>query len=153
MNKELVWMALPITGLLSQIGGTWWKGARRFIIPVLSVGLLWLFTGYVEWAVIFMAIHLWAAYSLPITKFGDSIPNDWRNWLWLPFWGVFLCSSVLWLNWHYWPSCVITGLIMAILVVLSNIKQTAQWFQWKWIEMFIGMLPLFPLCFLITLQP
>ena len=152
MNKELAWMLLGPIGLLSQFGGTWWKSYRRHIIPVMSVAWAWFFVGFFK-EYIPMAIHLALGFTNPITKFGDSIPNDWRNWLWLPFWGVFVCSSALWLNWHYWPVCLICGLLLATLVALSNIKATARWFPWKMVELFEGILPIMPLCYFITLQP
>jgi len=151
MKLELVWMMLPLTGVLSQIGGYCWKAARRYGIPVVALVFVGITLG-VDFLCFIMAVHLWASYCLPVTLFGDSIPGDWRNWLWLPVWGVFMCSSVLWLNWLYWPVVLICGLLMALLVVLSNIKATAKWFQWKFCELGQGLFPLMPLCYLITQQ-
>jgi len=153
MENELCWMVLPVAGLLSQMGGKWWKAYRRYFIPIIAVATGWISTGNFYFGWIFMMLHLWGAFSLPITLKGDSIPEHTINQLWLPVWGVLLCSSVLWLNIHYWLIAVICGLLLAILVFLSNIPTTAKYFQWKFVELFGGILPLVPLCFLITLQP
>jgi hypothetical protein len=153
MSEELCWLVLPLVGLLSQIGGTWWKAARRYFIPLVTVGLLQLFLG---WDILYvpLALHMYGAFTLPITKFGNSIPGDWRNWLWVPFWACVLCSPVLWLSMHTYiiVSLVCAGILTGM-VILSNVRATAKWFQWKLVEMFEGMLPLIPICYLITLQP
>ena len=152
MNTELCWLLLPIAGLLSQLGGTWNKAFRRYGIPLAVVITLGIFMG---WRAIYIltAVHLWGAYCLPITKFGDNIPDDWRNWLWIPFLCIFMCSSVLWLNWqHYWPSCLVCGVLLSLLMILSNIQETAKYFPWKMVEFFEGVLSVIPICYLITLQ-
>ena len=153
ISKELCWMVLPITGLLSQLGGTFWKAYRRYFIPIIAVATGWYFTGNFYYGWIFMAIHLWGAFCLPITLKGDSIPEHLINQLWLPIWGLLVCSSALWLNTSYWLVAVVCGLLLAILVMLSNVPATAKYFQWKWIECMQGMLAVFPLCIVITLQP
>ena len=153
LSTEMCWLVLPIVGLLSQLGGTFWKGYKRFIIPIVAVVTAWLFIGHFYWGFIPMALHLWGAFCLPVTLKGDSIPKHLVNQLYLPIWGILLCSSALWLNIHYWLVAVICGLLLAILVFLSNMPKTAKYFQWKYCEMFIGMLPLIPLMYVITLQP
>lgn len=153
MNNELCWLVLPVAGLLSQMGGTWWKAWRRYFIPIIAFATLWIFTGNFYWGAIFMTLHLYGAFCLPITKFGDSIPDDWRNQIWLPIWGILLCSSILWLHLGYWLICITSGLLLAILVLLSNTPKLAKYFQWKFVEFFEGFLPLIPLCYFITLQP
>ena len=152
MNKELCWLILPLVGLLSQIGGTWWKAARRYFIPLVSVGMLWIWLGDFWYAFIPLAFHMFGAFTFPITKFGDSIPGDWRNWCWVPFWACVLCSPVLWLSFHYWHLALNCAGLLTLLVMLSNFKPTAKYFQWKLVEMFEGILPLIPICYLITLQ-
>jgi len=153
MSKEMVWLILPIAGILSQLGGSPYVGKwiRRYGIPIISVATAWLFIGYFYWGFIPMALHLWGAFCLPVTLFGDSIPKDWRNWAWLPVWGIIMCSSILWLSFSYWLVAVICGIIVASLVMLSNIPKMAKYFQWKYVEM-CYFLALVPLCYFITLQ-
>lgn len=151
ISKELCWMILPIAGLLSQMGGTWEKALRRYLIPIIAGTTLWYFTGW-NLGIVLMVLHLYGAFCLPVTLKGNSIPKYTINKLWLPIWGILLCSSILWLNWHYWLVSVICGLILASLVMLSNCKPTEKWFQWKFCEMFEGILALVPLCYLITLN-
>lgn len=150
MKTELCWMLLPVTGLLSQIGGTWWKAARRLLIP-LAMGLTYvLFAGW-SWLLLPMVLLQWGAFSLPVTKFGNSIPGDKRNWLWLPLWGLLIASPSLVLNVSVWPAALTLGLFLAILVVLSNIRTTAHYFQWKAVELVEGLVPATVLCLAITL--
>jgi len=153
MNQELCWMVLPITGILSQIGGTWFKWARRYVIPVVAAGMVWYFTGHFYWQLIPMMLGMYGAFCLPVTLKGDGIPEHWLNWLWLPLWGILICSGVLWLHLGYWLISLTFGLFLAILVALSNVPACAKFFQWKMVEFFEGVLPLIPLCYFITLQP
>ena len=155
MTKEMIWLILPIAGLLSQLGGSPYIGkwVRRYVIPIISVLALWYFTKVFYWGYIFMALHLFASFCLPVTKFGDSIPGDWRNWLWLPVWSIFMCSSIIWLSFDYWLICVVCGILLLIVVVLSNTPKTAKYFQWKLCEFIQGALSITPLCYFITLQP
>jgi hypothetical protein len=142
-------MVCGITGLLSQIGGTWWKGARRFIIPLLMGATAWMFMGW-SWWILAMVLTQWGAYSMPVTAFGDSIPGDWRNWFWLPCWGLLLCASPIWLGKEVILHATALGLLIGLFVALSNIKATAKIFQWKMVELFEGIFPAMVLCYLIT---
>ena len=148
---EVCWLSLPIVGMLSQIGGTWWKAARRYGIPLIAVGMMWMFTGF-DLRLIPMGLHMFAAFCMPVTKFGDSIPGDWRNWVWIQVWGALLCTPVIWLSMQYLVPALVCGALLTTMVALSNIKCTAKWFQWKFVELFEGILPLVPLCYLITLK-
>jgi len=153
MNNEMCWLVLPIVGLLSQLGGTFWKGYKRFIIPIVAVATAWMFIGHFYYGFIPMMLHLWLGFTLPITLKGNSIPEYTINKLWIPLWAIFLCSSALWLNTIYWLVAVICGLLLAILVFLSNMPKTAKYFQWKGVELFEGIFSLIPLMYVITLQP
>lgn len=150
MKTEYCWFLLGITGLLSQLGGTCCKSYRREFVSLAMAGTWIMFQGF-TWNVLLFAVSQDIAFRMPFTKFGDSIPNDWRNWLWLPLWGVFICGQVLILNWHVWPATMICGALLALLGVLSNIKATARFFQWKMVEMAEGLLPAVVLCYAITL--
>ena len=149
-DLELIWLLVPLAGLLSQIGGTWWKGARRFIVPLLLGASAWIFGGF-SWLIIPMVIAQFAVFTMPFTLKGNGIKEHWFNWLWVPLWSVLLCSPPLILNYHVWPATLILGAILAILCILSNLKATERWFQWKLCEFMIGACPATVLCFAITL--
>lgn len=151
MKTELCWMVVPITGLLSQIGGTWWKASRRFLIPIIMATTWVVFAGW-SWAVPAMMVCQWGAFTLPVTLKGDSVPNNgWFNWVWLYIKGILTSLSPLVFNLDLWPITVILGLTYGLMVTLSNIPATAKYFQWKLVELFHGMFPLIVLCFAITL--
>lgn len=150
MNIEIIWFLVPICGLLSQIGGTWAKWVRRYLIPVLMGVMVFMFKGF-TWNIFPMVLAQFAVFTLPFTLKGDGIPENPINWLWLPIWGVLLCSPPLILNWHVWPATVILGLFMAVLGALSNVKTVANWFQWKLVEAFEGIFPAIILCLSVSL--
>ena len=151
MDKEFCWMILGITGLLSQIGGTWAKWARRYIIPILIAGMAWYYIGF-QWKLIPMMLMMYGVFCLPITLKGNGIPDHWVNWIWIPMWAILLCSSVLWLNIYYWECSIICGILLSTMVILSNINLTQKYFQWKMVEFFEGVFPIIPICYLITLH-
>lgn len=150
MEREYCWFLLGICGLLSQLGGTFWKSYRREFIA-LAMGVAWcVFQGF-TWNIFLFIIAQDIAFRLPFTLKGDGVPGNALNWLWLPLWGILICSPVLILNWHVWPATAILGLILALMGALSNIKATARYFQWKFVEFFIGSCPSIVMCYAITL--
>lgn len=150
MNPELIWMLVPLAALLSQIGGTWFKWARRILIPLLFLAAAWIFKGF-SWLLIPLALAQFGAFTLPFTLKGNGIPEYWFNWLWVPLWAILICTPPLILNWHVWPATVICGLFLGLICTLSNIAIMAKWFQWKLCELFIGACPAVVLCFAVTL--
>jgi len=151
MKTELCWMVVPVTGLLSQIGGTWWKASRRFLIPITMAATWIVFDGW-SWAVPAMMVCQWGAFVLPVTFKGGSVPdNGWFNWIWVYIKGLLICLSPLMFNLDLWIVAVILGLSYGVMVTLSNIPSTAKYFQWKLVEMYAGMIPMVVLCFAITL--
>lgn len=152
MNLEMVWLIVPISGLLSQLGGSDYapKAFRRIGIPLLMALAVWYFKG-LSWQIFAMAITQYGAFTLPFTLIGDGVPQHPMNWAWLPLWGVLLCSAPLWLSLDVWPAVVVLGFILGLFGALSNIKITAKWFQWKLVEFFQGCAPAVVLCFALTL--
>jgi hypothetical protein len=151
MNLEICWFSLPLCAVLSQIGGTWWKGARRFLIPLTMLVTYVTFVGW-NWLLIPMALLQWGAFSLPVTLKGDSIPGGGiLNLAWLPVNYTLVAAPPLLLAPHLWFVSVILGCVMALLTTLSNVPSTAKYFQWKMIEAFSGMSPVIVLCLAITI--
>jgi hypothetical protein len=150
LNSELCWLVLPLTALLSQIGGTWQKAFRRYGIPIAMVITYVLFAGW-NWWLIPMALFQFGVYTLPVTLKGDSIKgNGWINWAWLPVKYILVACPPLFLQPELWFGSVLLGLLMATMVILSNMEGTAKYFQWKMIEAFHGMTPVIILCLAIT---
>lgn len=150
MNLEICWFSLPLCAVLSQIGGTWWKGARRFLIPLTMLATYVIFVGW-NWLLIPMALLQWGSFTLPVTLKGDSIPGGGiLNWAWLPVKYTLVALPPLLLAPHLWFVSPINGLIMTLMVILSNTPKTAKYFQWKFVEAFHGMSPAIVLCLTIT---
>jgi hypothetical protein len=150
MNTELCWFLLPLAGILSQIGGTWQKAFRRYGIPIAMATTWLLFKGFTPWLFLMVLIQF-GAYCLPTTLKGDSIPKYAINWLWLPILGILQCSSVITLKPDIWVASVILGIVLGSFYALSNLKFSANYFQWKFVECFSGMLPATVLCLAITI--
>ena len=153
MKLEIIWLIVPICAFLSQLGGSDYapKSLRRIAVPALMAIAAWYFAGF-TWNIIPMAIMQWGAFTLPFTLIGDGVPGKAVNWLWLPLWGVLVCSPSLWLNLSVWPAVGVLGLVLGLLGALSNIKATAKYFQWKFIEMFISGCPAACLALSLTIQ-
>lgn len=150
MELEYCWFVLGLTGLLSQLGGTFWKSWRREFIA-LSLAVTWvIFQGFTWWILLYVILQD-AAFRMPFTLHGNSIHANGLNLVWLPIWAVFICGSPLLLNWSIWPAVLVLSLILALFGVLSNIKATERFFQWKLVEFFIGVLPAIAMCLGITL--
>jgi len=152
MNLEMIWLIVPIAGLLSQLGGSDYapKAVRRFGIPILMAVAACYFAGF-SWWIVPMVVTQWAVFTLPFTLIGDGVPQHPMNWGWLPLWGVLLCSSPLWLSLSVWPAVAILGAVLGMFGALSNVKTTAKWFQWKFVEFIKGCAPAIVLCFAVTL--
>lgn len=150
MNLEICWFSLPLCAVLSQIGGTWWKGARRFLIPITMLVTYVTFVGW-NWLLIPMALLQWGAFTLPVTIKGDSIPDaGFVGFAWLPVKYILTSLPPVLLAPHLWFVSPINGLIMTLMVILSNTPKTAKYFQWKFVEAFHGMSPAIVLCLTIT---
>ncbi len=150
MNLELCWFSLPLCAILSQIGGTWWKGARRFGIPLAMLVTYVTFVGW-NWLLIPMALLQFGVFTFPVTLKGDSIPDGgFINWAWLPVLYILTSLPPVLLLPRLWFVSVILGCIMALLTTLSNVQSTAKYFQWKAVEFFHGVMPAIVLCLTIT---
>lgn len=151
MNLEMIWLLLPVVGLFSQLGGSDYapKSFRRIGIPVTMAVAVYLFAG-ASWQLIPFALFQFGAFTLPFTLLGDGVPDKWQNWAWLPVWGLLLCSPALWINPVIYPAVIGAGLVLGLFGALSNIKGTAKYFQWKFVELFIAICPAYCVCMAVT---
>jgi hypothetical protein len=136
LSKELAWFAMPVIAILSQIGGTWWKPARRFIAPAVLCLTLAVF-GISVYRSILCGIGLSIGACLPITV-GKGDVREWWQFSWL-----FLLGYLLGL-----PAAIIApeGFYLALfpmviyggLAALSNFpdKRIANLVPWKFFEGF-----------------
>ena len=113
-------------GILGAIGGTGFKFARRFILP-LVLGVLAMLAGFSALKCSIMTLGLIIAFLLP---YGSKTP----------YWGKFLvgCAFVaptLALGLTYWQ--IITPIVFIIVFKLSNWKYTSGIFRWKICEFII----------------
>ena len=155
MKTELAWLAAPIIMILSQLGGTCWRPARRILIPLLMVCVAAYFKQPSLWLVP-MAALIFGAASLPFTLIGSGIKEHWFNWVWIWIWAVLITASAI-------PICLAYGgwdtylyaMIMPVVITgtsctLSNIKATSKFFQWKWTEGIAWMFAMYPALVIIT---
>lgn len=153
-DREVVWMMLPFAGLLSQIGGTWKKQVRRFVIPVMftivPIGFLgfdWLYLGC-------GAISLVLA-ILPFTLIGDSINDSWLNWVWIVVLGIIAglvalpIALVVGMD-PYWISFWIPIATFIVFGYGSNIPGLSRFFKWKFCEFAFWVATAIPICLLIN---
>ena len=138
--RELVYMQIPIAALLSQIGGTWNKLFRRIGIPTLFTISAIGFLGF-HWPLLLLWPAFFGLASLPFTFKGDKISDYWFNWIWIIILGVlsWACSfPVVLAKMSMFPSYAIlsawTLVGFSAVGILSNIKATAKFFEWKLCE-------------------
>jgi hypothetical protein len=150
MNKEMVFLIIPVCGFLSQLGGSDYapKSFRRLGIPIVMGLAVWYFQG-VSVNILLMMITQYGAYTLPFTLIGDGVPQNKLNWLWIWIWSILVSASALWVNASVWPAVLIIGAILAVFCTLSNIPQTAGYFPWKLCEMVLGAAPAVVLSFAV----
>lgn len=148
INKELAWFLAPIVALLSQIGGTWWKPARRLGIPIaLVLTLIWL--KIMLWRAITCGFCVFIGACLPITIGGDSI-KKWWQFAWLFVLGYILGLSSIFLSYQSWLLALVPCLTFGILGTLSNHDKTAKFVPWKLFEAVSWIAVIYPYILLAT---
>lgn len=110
-------------GILGAIGGTGFKPARRFILPLI-LGVLAMLAGFSALKCSIMALGLVIAFCLP---YGQKYP----------YWVKFLvgCAFVLptlILGFTLWQ--IITPIVFIVMFKLSNTKWGGSVFVWKIVE-------------------
>lgn len=128
--------------ILNRLGGSKNKNWRRWGIGI-ALAIYGILTG-VTWYYALACIATSQLFRLPITFKGDSIPEHWYNWAWLPIVGFlyglvpFPLSIPEWTNGLIYAG--VFGGIFGIIVALSNIKATADIFKWDRVELVYGAL-------------
>ena len=129
MNEYLMILIMAVCGTLFAVGGTFWKPARRYGIP-LFLAVIAVLSGVILWKSLAMGFSLIAALSM---GYGD------RYWWWMKA-VVFSAygASFLWIGSSLWV--LLTPILCFGLFFLSNWKPTANVFFWKACEFMFGTL-------------
>jgi hypothetical protein len=139
-NEWLAILIMTLSGALFAIGGTGWKPARRYVLPVLLAVTAY-FSHISWWQCLGMAVTLIVALS---AGYGERTPY-WRKALVFAGYGL----SFLWIGWTWW--IVITPVVCLGLFWLSNNKLTARTFFWKAVELLYGAL--IGITFIVAISP
>ena len=129
VNEWLMIYVMASTGILFAVGGTGFKWARRFVLP-LNLAAIGLICHEPAWRLACFAVSLIVALCLP---YGE------RTAYWLK--AIVFCMyglPFLWLGWTWWIIMVPVG--MMLMFVLSNWKYTADIFFWKGVEFMWGLM-------------
>ena len=130
MNREYLMIAsMGLGGILFAIGGTGFKPARRFILPV-ALGVIALLGGIIWWKTIILCLGLIIAFCLP---YGSKTP--W--WLRCIVACTFVLPTLI-LGFTIWQ--IITPVAFIGMFLLSNWKFSANEFAWKIVEFLTGAL-------------
>ena len=145
MTKEMIWFALPVIALLSQLGGTFKKQYRRIGIPSLLTAVYLLYYGW-SWWLPLLWLSAFLPTTMPFTLLGDGVPSHWFNWVWIWIWASMytLCPITVCLMKGGWVgylfSSILPIIVLGLMGTLSNVKATANLFPWKLVEGFgIGL--------------
>lgn len=120
---------MAVGGLCFSFGGTGWKPARRFIMPVL-LGLICLFAGFSWWQSLGLSVTLSIVLHL---GYGEKSPY-WKKSLIFASYGL----ATLWLGFSVWQ--IITPIGCLLLFLGSNTKWSSNAFLWKICEFLMGSL-------------
>jgi len=125
VTKELAYIVMFCGGaFLFAIGGTFWKPARRFILPVL-LGVVAYLSHISIVSAILATILSMVAFSMP---YGDNTPI-----LLKVFTAVAMGACLLPLQLN--PIVAVVPAVFLIGMILSN---KFNWFTWKWVELLTG---------------
>lgn len=133
-------LIIAICAILNRLGGSKNKNFRRLGIGI-ALAAYGLLNGVV-WYYALLCILTSQLFRLPITLRGDSIPRYWYNWLWLPVVGfaygmVPAPLSAPNLKFAFLSSAAFS-FFFSLTVALSNIRATARYFKWQYVEYFYG---------------
>ncbi len=115
--------AMGSAGILGAIGGTGFKPARRFILPLI-LGFLGFLAGFLWWKCLIVWLGLTIAFCFP---YGQKTPY----WLKLLVACTFTLSTLAF-GFTWWQ--IITPLTFIGMFKLSNTKWAGNIFQWKVVE-------------------
>jgi hypothetical protein len=149
MNSELAWLAMPLVGLLSQIGGTYNKLYRRIGVPSVITLVSFLLVGF-QWWLPVLFILIFVVTTLPFTLKGDSLYSHWFNWVWIWILGYLLGLPSVLLGWKGALYSLVPCFTQGILGTISNIRGTAHLAQWKMVEGLVYIAMAYPYLELMT---
>lgn len=162
MNKEQIWFILPIASFLWMWGGgdfmflKAWKGARRFLIPLLVFASATYWLGF-HWLWLLMGVSFFGVFCLPHTLIGDGLHEHPMNYPWNFIKGLLIGLSSIYIAFHTglwweWGILILVPILtFGVLTLLSNTYDTAKYFPWKLCEAMFGASAVFPVCMLIEL--
>ena len=129
MNEYLMIVIMAYCGIMFAVGGTCWKPARRYGIP-LFLAIIAYYSHVSWWQCLGMAISLIVALS---SGYGSGSAYIKKALVFLSY-GL----SFLWLGWSLWV--VLMPVMCLSIFALSNWKYTTSDFFWKGCEFMYGVL-------------
>jgi len=154
-DRELVWFMLPVAGLFRMIAGTWLKAVNKFLGPLLPAMAFGFFIGWSWWVPVIYATYLIIKMTTPPSLIGDGVKDSKWNFLW--FWVIGYINGIGAISLGISTGHVhcalafslVPWLVYGICMTFSNIKVTAKYFPWKFVEFLLGASALVPAAMLI----
>jgi hypothetical protein len=148
VDKELIWLLVPVFSLLYVIGGWKQKNWRRLGLPISLLAFGWLFGG-LSWSLVASCLLLGAVLRLPFTLMGDSLYAWWGNWVWIWVVGYLFGASSLVLRFDL-IAPLLPLAAQGIFGTLSNLRVSSRYFPWKWVEAIVGASVAYPYCLALS---
>lgn len=118
---DWLWILSPVGAIMWRLGGSIWKGFRRYIWPLAMLILIGKFT---LWRPIAGTLGLMLAHHLP---YGENTP------IWLK------CLTALMFSAPFFLFGAWGAISISILFLLSFwLSHKYNWFTWAWVEMLTG---------------
>lgn len=149
MDKELVWLMVPVFSALYIIGGWKQKNWRRLGLPLSLLAFGLLFSG-LSWQLVASSFLLGAALRLPFTLIGDSVHSSPWNWVWIWVLGAILGISSLLISQVFPLSFLLPMLMQGVFGTASNLRPLSQYTPWKMVEAFVGASVAYPYCLALS---
>ena len=120
-------LGMALGGILFAIGGTGYKWARRFVLPV-ALGGIALWAGIEWWRCLAMTLGLIFSFHL---GYGSSLPY-WRKIIT----AISFVLPTITIGISLWQ--IFTPCLFILMFWLSNAKYWARLFPWKCVEFLTG---------------
>ena len=128
MNEYLMIVYMALSGTLFALGGTLHKAFRRFGVPLVTAGFLYL--NHVP------TIQIIFAAALPVVFFHLGY-GEGKGWVERALVGVLYGAATLVVGVSYWALAI--PFIFITLFTLSNTQETEKYFPWKIVEFLTGV--------------
>jgi len=130
LDKELALILIvTISTLLWALGGKYWKGFRRIVLPIL-ISFVGLSLGLAVGKLVLYSLIHWGVTSLP---YGEKTPYWVKSLV-----GCSYVAPSLIFGFTLWQVILPTAFIVTF--ILSNWKPTSKDFTWKACELSVGFL-------------